>query len=210
MPLVRCSVVGTLPSGREWSFRQYYTSSLPLATVAADWASHISGAWTIGASALQAFYPTGTVVVGTRAATIVVVPFATGPKLRESSIVTATATIPGTATGPALPDNNAIVVSRRTATPGPGGRGRNRLPAVETSLITANEVDAVTAAHISTAMNGLRTNMASSGHTAVLVVERPRKDLLPVGTTTPVTQEETDRVVRSARQRDKRQKAVYA
>lgn len=209
MALFRCTVHGLLPSGRPWSFRQYFTSASPIATVEASWLAHISGAWTVGVSALQAIYPINTTITETSTAEMTVVAFAAGPKLRETAVATDTLSLAGTSTNAALPDNNAVVVSRRTPVPGRGGRGRTRLPAPDKTIVTANLLDGVVAGHISTAINGVRTNMAADGHTAVLVVERPRKDLVPVGTTTVITKEETDRVIRSLRGRSKREVPLY-
>src|SRR5215471_9902180 len=172
MSLFRCQVHGLLPSGRPWSFVQYFTSGATLAAVEASWLSHINGMWTGGASALEAFYPVATTITGVSTAEVTVVLIGTVPKLREQAVATDALSLPGTSANPALPDNNAIVVSRRTPVPGRGGRGRTRLPAPDKTLVTANELDAVTAGKITTALTGLRTNMAGDGHTAVLVVAK--------------------------------------
>lgn len=209
MALYRCTVHGVLPSGRTWSFRQYFTSASAVATVNSDWAAHFTAAWTTATTGLQSIYPVATAATSATSAEVTVVAFATGPKLREVSVASTPLTLPGTASTPALPDNNAIVVTRRSAVPGRGGRGRTRLPAPVEAIVTANEIDAVSAGHISTTMGALRSSMAASGHTAVLVVERPRKDLVAVGTTTPINLEETDRVIRSLRVRSKRQPALF-
>lgn len=209
MALFRCAIHGVLPSGRVWSFRQYFTSGSSVATVQASWVAHFTTAWTQATTGIQSIYPVATSATSATSAEVTVVAFATGPKLREISVASTPLTLPGTASTPALPDNNAIVVTRRTATPGRGGRGRTRLPAPVEAIVTANEMDAVSAGHISSSMSALRSLMAADGHTAVLVVERPRKDLVPVGTTTAINLEETDRVIRSLRVRSKRQPAAF-
>lgn len=210
MTLYRLSVHGLQPSGRTWSFRQFYTSGASLATIEADWLSHVNGAWTGGASALQALFPVATTISGTRAASLTVVVFSpTKTRLVETAVATDNTTLPGTSTNPSLPDQNAILVSLRTAVPGRLGRGRTRLAAPDQTFVTAGVLNATQAGHVSTAMDGLRTNMAGSGHTQVLAVERENKHLVPVGTITNVNKVECDRVIRTVRQRMKRERAIY-
>lgn len=212
MTLYRCTALGTLPSAREWSFRMHFTSAASVDTVQADWLAHLDGAWTIGASALQAIYPVATVLETAKTEALQVVHFTTPTpvdKLRATAIRSDNPALPGTSANPAMNDNDAVLVSLRTNTTGKEGRGRLRLPALDRTLVTASEVDAVTAGHISTAIIGVITNMAVSGHTAVLVNYKVSHAGTPVGTTKNLTTAETDRIVRSARQRSKRRRAVY-
>src|SRR5690348_12172846 len=212
MTLYRCTASGVLPSGRGWSFRMHFTSAQPINVVENDWLSHIDGAWTVGASALQAIYPIATVLETTKTEQLAVVTL-TGPppvdKLRAVAVRSDNPALPGTSANPSMNDNDAVLVSLRTPFPGRENRGRIRLPALDRTLVTASEFDAVTAGHISTAIIGVITNMAASGHTAVLVTYVQTHAGTPVGTTKNVSTAETDRIVRSIRQRSKRRKPVY-
>lgn len=211
MTLYRCLAKGTLPSAQSWSIRMHFNSAAPIDTVEADWLAHVDGAWTVGASALQAFYPVDTVLETTRTEQLAVVHLAGPPpvdKLRVVAVRQDNPALPGTSTNPAMNDNDCVLVTFETNDPGREGQGRLRLPAIDRTLVTASEVDAVTAGHISTAIIGVITNMATSGHTAVKATYTLTKTGTPVGTTKNITTAETDRIIRSARVRSKRRKAV--
>lgn len=212
MTLYRCTMGGALPSGRRWSTRAYFSSPASLATVAADWQAHIGGAWTSGASALQGLFPVGTTLEEALAAQIAVVPF-TGPpavsKLREVATASVTISDPGTSTNPALPDQNSILVSLRTGLPGRENRGRLHLPAPDQTLVVNNVLTSVAAGHVTTAIDGIRTNMAGNGHTMVIATAVQSKAGTPVGNTRTVTHVQTDRVIRATRIRQKREAALF-
>lgn len=213
MTLYRCSAHGVQPSGRGWSFRWHFNSGASVTAVEADWVSHINGAWTGGASALEAFFPTGTTLTLTKTEQLVVTPVTVGAVTVDKIFSTVQAfdvvALAGTGVGDSLPDQNAILVSLRTAETGRTNRGRSRLPAPLDSLVTAGAISSVTAGHISTAMTGLMTNMAGGGHTLVLATYKLGHTLLPVGRTINVNKIETDEVVRSLRLRVKRRLAQY-
>lgn len=213
MTTFRCTASGVQPSGRRFSFRTHFTSALSVAAVQSDWNSAINGAWTVGASALQAFFPTGTIVELTKTEELVLTavtsPRFTGNKLFAAVQAIDTVTLPGTGTGDSLPDQNAILVSLRTPETGRTNRGRLHLPAPIDSLVTAGAISSTTAGHVSTAITGVRTNMASAGHTMVLVTYKLGHTLLPVGRTIAVSTVVTDEVVRTQRKRNKRRLAVY-
>src|SRR5690349_11222564 len=133
MTLFRCTALGTLPSGREWSFRMHFNSAANITTVQADWLAHLDGAWTVGASALQAIYPVNTVLETAKTEQLQVVHFAGPPavdKLRAVLVRSDNPALPGTSTNPAMNDNDAVMVSLRTNVPGRENRGRLRLPAL--------------------------------------------------------------------------------
>jgi hypothetical protein len=204
---------GVQPSGRPWSARMHFDSGAAVATVEADFLAAVNGAWTGGGSALEALFPTGTTLTQTKteqlALVAVVSPRFTGNKLFAAVQAFDTLTLAGTGTGDSLPDQNALLVSFRTAETGRTNRGRIHLPAPLDSLVTAGAVTSVTAGKCSTAINGVRTNMAAAGHTLVVVTYKVGHTLLPVGRTIPVNHIETDEVVRSQRKRSKRRKAIY-
>lgn len=209
----RCSAHGVQPSGRPWSIRWHFNSSLSVNNVQSDWNSAINGAWTIGASALEALYPTGTTIDLTKTEQLNLVavtsPRFTGNKLFASVQASNTTTLAGTGTGDSLPDQNAILASFRTPETGRTNRGRTRLPAPLDSLVTAGAISSTTAGKVTTALTGVMTNMATAGHTLVLVTYKLGHTSLPVGRTINVSRIETDEVVRSARKRSKRRPAIY-
>jgi len=204
---------GLLPSGRPWSSRLHFNSGSNAAVVEASWVAHVNGAWTGGASALQALYPVGTTIAETKTEelvlTHVVSPGFTGDKLFSAVQAFDTVTLPGTGVGDSVPDNVAVLVSLRTAETGRPNRGRMRLPGPILSLVTDSAISSTTAGKYSTAINGIRTNMAADGHTLVLVTYKLGHTLLPVGRTINVSQIATDEVLRSERGRSKRRKAIY-
>lgn len=211
MTLYRCIAKGTLPSAQAWSFRMEFNSASSIATVENDWLAHVNGAWTVGASALQAFYPTNVVLQTTRTEQLQLFHLA-GPPARDVLRVVATRednpALAGTSANASVPDNSCVLVKLPTNEPGREGAGRIHLPGPDRTLVTASEVDAVTAAHISTAIIGVITNMATSGHTAVKVTYTATKIGTPVGTTKNLTTAETDRILRASRFRVKGRVAV--
>lgn len=212
MTLYRCRVKGVLPSGRAWSFRMHFTSGAPIATVEADWLSHINGAWTGGANPLQAIFPVATVLDETTTESLVAILFPGPPpvtKLRATANRLDTTTLPGTAVNPAEADQVSVLVSAFTNIPGREGRGRIHLPAPDQTLVTASALSSVTAGHVSTAINGVLTNMAVSGHTGVLVNYVQSKTGTLVGTTQNITAWRCDEVLRTVRGRVKHRRAVY-
>jgi hypothetical protein len=190
----------------------HFTSNAAVGVVAADWNSHMGGAWTSGASALDLIFPVGTTLDETLVASLQVVSFAGPPpvdKLREVLSSSPTISDPGTSANPALPDQNAILVSLRAAGNSREDRGRIHLPAPDQTLVTLNEISSTVAGHVSTAIDGVRTNMAANGHTMVLATYKLTKTGTAVGSTRPVVKVETDRIIRTVRMRNKRERAIY-
>lgn len=214
MTTFRCTAHGLQPSGEEWSIRWHFDSGASVATVQADWNSAVNGAWTSGASALEALFPTGTTLTLTKTEqlnlTAITSPRFTGNKMLATVQAFNVTTLAGTGTGDSLPAQNVILASLRTAETGRTNRGRSHLPAPLDSLVTAGAISPVTAGKVSTALNGMRTNMAANSHTLVLLTYKTGHTLLPVGRTIPVTAIETDEVVRTLRHRVKRRLAVYS
>lgn len=211
MTLFRCIAKGILPSNQGWSIRMEFNSSAPIATVEADWLAHIDGAWTVGASALQAIYPVDVVLQTTRTEQLALVTVAGTPpvnKLRVVAVSEDNPALPGTSANASVPDNSCVLVKLPTNEPGREGAGRIHLPGPDRTLVTGSEMDAVTAGHISTAIIGVITNMAASGHTAVKVTYTVTKIGTPVGTTKNLTTAETDRILRSSRFRVRSRAAV--
>lgn len=212
MTLYRCTVKGVFASTRTWGFRMHFNSAASLATVEADWLAHITGAWTVGASALQAFFPTTTVLETTKTEQLAVVHFAGPPavdKLRSVGLHLDNPALAGTSVNSAEADQVAILVQSLTNLPGRENHGKIHLPAPDQTLATAGAISSVTAGKISTAINGVLTNMAGSGHTGVVPTYTVPKSGTPVGSTRNITTWRTDEVLRTVRVRNKRRQAVY-
>lgn len=209
MSLFRCQVIGIQPTGRQWSFRQYYTSGSSTAAVEVDWLAQINSWWTNGAHGLETLFPAGTLVQTTKTALMAVVTIGTVDKLRETQLAIDNPALPGTSANAVLPEQNAIVISLRTSVPGREGRGRNHLPAPDETLVTNGEMDPVSTARVTTAFQALAAGMAAAGHTLVLATEVKPKTGTAVGTTKAVGGIETDRIIRTMRIRNKSRVAVY-
>lgn len=208
MALYRCVAYGTFLSGRTWSFRQNFSSSATLATVQSDWDAQVVAAWTDGTHGLETLYPTTTVLTLTRTYAL----FLTlGPpiKVKAASAAQTPGTNPGTSGADGLPDQDAIVVSLRTAGVGVNNRGRTYLPACDEAIVVGDVLGSTPATRVSTAMTALRAGMAAAGHTQVIFNDQPTVHDPTTATTKPVTLCETDRVMRTQRRRINKSPAVY-
>ncbi len=208
MALYRCVAYGIYDSGRTWSFRQHFSSSAALATVQSDWAAQSAAAWTDGTHGLQTLYPTTTVF--NRARTYGLFLTLGPPILVKASTAAENAfTHAGTSTADGMPDQDAIVVSLRTAGVGVNNRGRTYLPAMDEVIVVGDILGSTPATRVTTAMTALRAGMAAAGHTQVIFNDRPTVHDPVTATTKPVTSCETDRVIRTQRRRVRKLAAQY-
>lgn len=208
MALYRCVAYGIYASGRPWSFRQNFSSSAVLATVQSDWAAQVAAAWTDGTHGLQTLYPTTTVLNRSRTYQL----FLTlGPpiKVKASAAAETAFTHPGTSANDGLPDQDAVVVSLRTAGVGVNNRGRTFLPAVDETIVVGDLLGSVQATRVSTSMTALRAGMAAAGHVQVIFNDKPTVHDPVTATVKPVTLCETDRVTRNQRRRVRKLQAQY-
>ena len=209
MALFQCVAFGLYNSGRPWSFRQKFSSSATLATVETDWQAAIVSLWTDGTHGLQTLYPTTTSLRGTRSYSM----FLTlGPpiKVKASAVSETDATHAGTSSNDGMPDQDAIVVSLRTAGAGVNNRGRTFLPAMDETIVVGDILGTTEATRVTTAMTALRAAMAAAGHTQVLWNDRPTVHDPVTATLKPVTLCKTDQVVRSQRRRVRKLAAQYS
>lgn len=208
MTLYRCVASGVYASGRAWSFRQWFSSAALVATVEADWLAQTASAWTDGTHGLQTLYPTTTIFERTRTYQMA---FTLGPpiKLVASALAQDAFTHAGTSANDGLPDQDAVVVSLRTAGVGPNFRGRTFLPALDETIVAGDVIGSVQATRVTTAMTALRAGMAAAGHTQVLLNDKPTARDPVLATTKPVTLCETDRVMRTQRRRVRKSAAQY-
>lgn len=208
MALYRCVASGVYLSGRPWSIRQNFSSSAVLATVQSDWAAQIAAAWTDGTHGLQTLYPTTTVLTLARTYSL----FLTlGPpiKVKASAAAQNTMSHAGTSANDGLPDQDAVVVSLRTAGVGVNNRGRTFLPALDETIVVGDVLGNTPATRVTTAMTALRAGMAAAGHVQVIFNDHPTVHDPVTATTKPVTSCETDRVMRSQRRRIRKMAAQY-
>lgn len=208
MALYRCVAYGVYNSGRSWSFRQNFSSSATLATVQADWFAQVVAAWTDGTHGLQTLYPTTTSLERTRTYQL----FLTlGPPIlvKASAAAQDAAVHAGTSANDGLPDQDAVVVSLRTAGVGVNNRGRTFLPALDETIVTGDVIGSTQATRVSTAMTALRAGMAAAGHVQVIFNDRPTVHDPVTATVKPVTLCETDRIVRTQRRRIRKSAGLY-
>jgi hypothetical protein len=208
MALYRCVAYGIYTSGRAWSFRQHFSSTATLATVQSDWAAQTAAAWTDGTHGLQTLYPTTTVFDKARTYLLA---FTLGPpvKLIATSAAENAFSHAGTSSADGLPDQDAVVVSLRTAGVGVNNRGRTFLPAVTEDIVIGDIIGSTQATRVTTAMTALRAGMAAAGHTQVILNDQATLHDPTPGTTKPVTSCETDRVMRTQRRRVRKLAAQY-
>ena len=208
MALFQCVAFGLYASGRPWSFRQRFSSSATLATVQSDWNAAVVDAWTNGTHGIQTLYPTTTELKGTRSYSM----FLTlGPpiKVKANAVVETDATHAGTSANDGMPDQDAVVVSLRTAGAGVNNRGRTYLPAMDETIVVGDILGTTPATRVTTSFTALRAAMAAAGHTQVVWNDKPTVHDPVTATTKPVTSCKTDQVVRSQRRRVRKLAAQY-
>lgn len=208
MALYRCVAYGVYSSGRTWSFRQHFSSSAALATVQSDWNAQVTALYTNGTYGIETLYPATTVCNLTRTYQL----FLTlGPPIKVKAAAAAqnTAALAGTSANDGLPDQDAVVVSLRTAGVGVNNRGRTFLPAVDETIVVGDILGSTPATRVTTAMTALRTGMAAASHVQVVFNDRPTVHDPVTATTKPVTLCETDRVIRTQRRRIRKEAAQY-
>lgn len=208
MALYRCVAYGVYSSGRTWSFRQNFSSSAVLATVQSDWNAQVTALYTDGTHGIETLYPTTTECNLTRTYQL----FLTlGPPIKVKAAAAAqnTAALAGTSANDGLPDQDAVVVSLRTAGVGVNNRGRTFLPAVDETIVVGDILGSTQATRVTTAMTALRTGMAAAGHVQVIFNDLPTVHDPVTATTKPVTLCETDRIIRTQRRRVRKEAAQY-
>lgn len=213
MTLYRCVGFGVFLSGQRWSFRQHFSSAAALATVENDWLTATTDLWSNVTYGIETIYPTTTVFEKTRSYQLAIIPVTTPSGTIDKVVSVAAAedsfTLAGTSANDGLPDQDALLVSLRTAGIGPNNRGRTNLPAPDETIVVGDVMNNTPATRVSTAMTALRASMAAGGHTQVLFNDTATGRDPVVGTTKPVTLCETDRVMRTQRRRVGSKPAQY-
>lgn len=209
MTLFRCTASGLQPSGRPWSIRLHFSSTSSVASVNTSWTAAVSDLWTNGTYGADLLFPPATTVTEAKTEELTVVTIGAVDKLRSVAQTFSVLALAGTSPSPGLPDQNVVLVSLRTATPGREGRGRIHLPGPREDLVTAGLFSSTYATRVSTACAAVRTAMAAAGHVQAVVTYAKTKAGTPVGSFRVVNLEETDEVVRTLRGRVKSRKAIY-
>jgi len=208
MTLYVCVASGVYASGRAWSFRQKFSSAALLATVEADWLAQTASAWTDGTHGLETLYPTTTVFNGTATYQMALT---LGPPIKEvaSALAQDSFTHAGTSANDGLPDQDAVVVSLRTAGTGPNNRGRTFLPAIDETIVAGDIIGNTQATRVTAALTALRAGMAAAGHTQVIWNHLPTRRDPVIQTTKVITSCKTDRVMRTQRRRVRKELHQY-
>lgn len=209
MTLFNCIASGLQPSGRPWSISINMNSAASAAVVESDWGAQVISAWTNGSHGIETLFPTATTLTLTRTDRLKLVTVGTVNKLRVDLVAQDIQTLAGTSANASLPDQNCILVSLRSATPGKEGRGRIHLPAPDETLVTTGELGSTPTTRVSTAIEALRAGMASAGHQPIVLTYVLTKVGTPVGDFRAITSVETDQVIRSMRGRVKSRPAAY-
>jgi hypothetical protein len=178
-------------------------STAALATVIVDWVAQINAAWTNGSHGIEVLYPTGTVANLATVAQLDPVTY------REGAKSSAGLTLPGTLATDSLPEQNVVLVSLRAGDVGRKNRGRTRLPAPAEDKATGGLMSSGDATRVSTAMDDVRTGMAAAGHSLYIYNTKVSPHDLVLFTRKSIVMVETDRVLRTLRQRTKSTAALY-
>ena len=110
--------------------------------------------------------------------------------------------IAGTNASPALPNNCALCITKRTALRGRSYRGRYYFGALNEASVTANVVSPGLTAGVVSALNLLRSFSTASAEWTMGVISRYfEKNPRPAGIYTPITSHDTDGIVDSQRRR---------
>lgn len=206
MTVYRCTASGAFASGLTWSFRQHFSSTSAIATIAADWTAALNTWWTDATNGMQGIYPTGTTFDLSTVAALSGVPFREGAKLEQ------THALAGALSSDSLPEQDCIVVSLRAAEVGRKNRGRIHYPAPAEDQVTGGVLNGTPSTHVSTATNVLYAAMRAAGHTPVVynVKASPHGDVDPVPQTLKViATEEIDRNIRTQRRRVRKRRPLY-
>jgi len=208
MTLYVCVASGVFASGRDWTIRQKFSSAALLATVEADWLAQAVAAWTDGTHGLQTLYPTTTVFTGT---TTYQMALTLGPPIKEVAAALAQDSFShaGTSANDGLPDQDAVLVSLRTAGTGPNNRGRTYLPAIDETVVAGDIIGNTQATRVTAAMTALRAGMAAAGHTQVIWNHEPTRRDPVIQTTKVITSCKTDRVIRTQLRRVRKELHQY-
>ena len=134
MPDYKAEVHGHFSSAVTWSFGAHISSPQDLATILTTWKTAWETTWSDGAHGLNLLYPATTGVDEYRM-------YALDSNFRSTQVASASSAKVGTSGADSLPWETAIVVSQRSVSSKPAGRGRFKLPAIVETSVNNNVVD---------------------------------------------------------------------
>lgn len=152
------TVRGVLPNGRSWSTSRHITSGQTEAALLTTWQNAWTTAWNLASTGLATVYTANTTITGFEVGTL-------NGTMRKISKSTATVSLPGTATGTGLPNNDAIVIDWSSATTQRYGRGRMMLPAPADSQTTNDALNSTPATNVKAAINSVKSAVTADGST---------------------------------------------
>jgi len=161
MPDYKAEVHGHYSAAVTWSFGCHITSAQDLATILSTWKTAWEATWSDGAHGLNLLYPATTGVDQYRI-------YLLDSNYRSTQVQTATSAKVGTGTADSLPWEVSIVVSQRSISSTPAGRGRIKLPAIIETSVNSNVLDHGDGARISTAVNAVKSAIQADGSSIFL------------------------------------------
>lgn len=198
----KLEISGVYGTGRPWSTGVHASSTNDLATTQIDWAAQVNSFWTNGSHGLETLYATTTVLTAIKSIQL----DATMHAVQE---LVSPVTLAGTDATQEGPNQDAILVSLRNLAAGERNRGRMYLPCPAEDTFNEGVLGATEATRVSTAIDALFSGMRTAGYT-FFVFNRKTSPRDPViFTKKTLTNEKTDRVLRTQRRRIRKELAIY-
>lgn len=172
---------GVLASGAFWSFGLKTTGSISESAAETAWGSNINAFFaTAGVAAL---YPTGMELTLTSTSTA-------SSTWKQTTITRTTHTAAGSAATQELPDQEAMIVTYRSANATKSGHGRWFLPAPVAAALAVGSGGHLSAGSTTTltgALATLRNNLITAGLSPVILTRKATLSGLPAFSTQAVT-----------------------
>ena len=198
----KLEISGVYGTGRSWSTGVHASSTNDLATTQIDWAAQVNSFWTNGSHGLETLYATTTVLTAIKSIQL----DATMHAVQE---LVSPVTLAGTDATQEGPNQDAVLVSLRNLAAGERNRGRMYLPCPAEDTFAEGVLGATEATRVSTAIDALFSGMRTAGYTFFVFNRKtsPRDPVLFTKKT--LTNEKTDRVLRTQRRRIRKELAIY-
>ena len=158
MPDYKLEVHGHYSAAVDWSFGCHANSAQDLATILSTWKTAWEATWSDGGHGLNILYPATTGIDSYRA-------YLLDSDFWSTQVQTSGSTKVGTSVADSLPWEVSVVVSQRSVSSTPAGRGRIKLPAIIETSVNANVLDHGDGARMSTAVNAVKSAINADGST---------------------------------------------
>lgn len=195
-------VRGTLPNGRSWSTSRHITSNQSPTALMTTWQNAWTSAWNLATTGLSTVYDTNTVITQFEIGTL-------NGTMRKVAKDVANVTLPGTATGTALPANCSVVVDWSSTITQKYGRGRMALPAPADSQVADDLILATPGANIKAAILSVQTAVQADGSTFFVYSRYATQSGNPQYTKTVTGTFSVRKKVGSQRKRYRKELATY-